>query len=331
MRGLRNIGMAAASAGLACAFAAHALHAHAIESMPAIGNPPAQPAPMPAPGVPGALAGQDARHGVLYRVSRGKGVAYLFGTVHVGQPGMSVLGDRTMQAFARSHTLVLEVDLRDRAALVAAVAGHGMYADGDTLDRHLSAGAMAALRQTLGRLGMRFDEIAKMKPWMAANLLIAAELGGKGYASGMGTEASLLELAGASKPVAALESADEQFALFERLSESDQERYLVETLRESDSGKALDRAERLLAAWRAADGTALERIMQEALAEDTVTARFLKSTLLGARNVGMASRLEALLAADSSLFVAVGALHLVGDNGLPVLLQRRGYAVRRID
>ena len=44
----------------------------------------------------------------------------------------------------------------------------------------------------------------------------------------------------------------------------------------------------------------------------------------------MAAQIDQLMGKGGVLFVGVGLLHLLGDNGLPQLLGQRGYLVERV-
>ncbi len=72
-----------------------------------------------------------------------------------------------------------------------------------------------------------------------------------------------------------------------------------------------------------------------ALAEgrtDAALTRKFEAEVLVKRNHRMADRIVALRtsAPDERLFVAVGALHLVGPDNIPQLLQARGYEIDRV-
>jgi uncharacterized protein YbaP (TraB family) len=52
--------------------------------------------------------------------------------------------------------------------------------------------------------------------------------------------------------------------------------------------------------------------------------------LLDDRNPGLADAIDAQHASGHNVFAAVGSLHMIGPNGLPALLARRGYEVERV-
>ncbi len=64
--------------------------------------------------------------------------------------------------------------------------------------------------------------------------------------------------------------------------------------------------------------------------EVSFSSKFLQRVLLDERNPNMANKIEALLKTDKKTFVAVGALHLIGAQGVPALLQQRGYEVEKL-
>ncbi len=268
---------------------------------------------------------------MLYRIRHRGNTAYLFGTIHVGLPAFYPLDPQVTGALESAGKLVLELDVRNDAPFQAALKKHGLYAEGDAIERHLSPDDLAQLRNTLRQFDIPFENIRHMKPWIVANLLIGLDLERNGYQRSDGIEMFLASFATRqSKAVQELESADYQMSLFDGMTDTTQEQYLRENLAELGDGQAMKRSQVLIDAWANADGKALDDIVRELPNEKTATAEFTRSVLLDKRNPEMASKIEALLKNDKTSFVGVGLLHLVGEKGLPNLLRERGYEVEKL-
>lgn len=279
---------------------------------------------------PAAAQATSVTHrGTLYRIRHSHRSVWLFGTVHVGTPEFSSLGPEATQALAASSRIALELDVRDDAAFQSALQKHGLYSGNDQLNAHLSAATLTLLQVELNRAGVPYANVARMKPWLLANLLVGLQLERAGYERRNGVETWLAAQAEA-KPLFELESADYQMSLFDGMSAAEQEQYLREQLAELGSGETLRRSRELIAAWANADGKAQERALTEGLSEKTLSADFMRRTLLEKRNPEMATRIEDLLKKEGDAFVAVGLLHLLGENGIPALLKRRGYEVEKV-
>lgn len=282
---------------------------------------------------PTANAQQAAaqNRGVLYRVSHHGNTSYLFGTVHVGQAAFYPLEPQVTRALSAADKLVLEVDIRDMATVQQALVRHGMYPDGQTIHQHLSATSLEKLKQALQVAGIPFEAVARMKPWMIANLLIVQSMARAGYPAEEGLELYFLSVAKKeNKAVQSLETADYQLSLFNGLSDAQQEKYLQENLKQLADGSAIKKGLSLITAWQHADNKALEAALLEMQNEESTSAKFLQRVLLDERNPNMANKIESLLKNDKRTFVAVGALHLIGDKGVTALLQRRGYKVEKL-
>ena len=269
--------------------------------------------------------------GVLYRVSHRGNASYLFGTVHVGQAAFYPLEPQVTRALSAADKLVLEVDVRDIATLQQAVMQHGIYPEGQTLDQHLSADSLDKLKQALQVAGIPFENVARMKPWMVTNLLIVQAMARAGYPTEQGIELYFLSVAKKEKKaVQQLETADYQLSLFNGLSDVQQEEYLQENLVQLASGSSLKKGLDLITAWQHADNKALEAALLEMQNEQSTSAQFLQRVLLDERNPNMANKIAELLKTDKRSFAAIGALHLIGNKGVPALLQQRGYKVEKL-
>lgn len=278
-----------------------------------------------------AAQAEAPRRGSLYRVRHQGNTGYLFGTIHVGKAAFFPLEPEVTQALSRASMLVLEIDIRNSAPFQIAMQKHGMYADDDTIEQHLSADTLAQLQQSLRGFGIAFDQVRRMKPWLVANMLIGLDLERHGYQRSHGIEVFLLSLADRqAMAVQELESAEYQMALFDRMPDNMQEQYLRENLVELGDGNALKKAQALIDAWASANGDELEALLRESMNEKTVSSEFTHRVLLEERNPKMASRIESLLKGGGTTFVGVGLLHLLGETGLPSLLRQRGYEVEKL-
>jgi uncharacterized protein YbaP (TraB family) len=271
------------------------------------------------------------KRGILYRVRHQRNTAYLFGTIHVGQPAFFPLETEVTRALTQASKLVVEIDIRSTEPFHEALNKHGLYAEGDSIEWHLSAESLEQLRQALAKFAIPFEAIARTKPWLVSNILIALELERNGYQRSHGIEVFLLSFASEqAKTVQELESADYQLSLYNDMTEMEQENYLRENLAQILDGSGLKKAQALIDAWAAANGTAFDDLLQESLNEKTTSSAFLHRVLLDKRNPAMAEKIEAYLKNDEATFVGVGLLHLLGENGLPMLLRRKGYEVEKL-
>ncbi|MDY7576408.1 TraB/GumN family protein [Actimicrobium sp. CCI2.3] len=267
--------------------------------------------------------------GTLYRATQQDHTVWLFGTVHVGQASFYPLEPIVMRALAEADQLVLELDPTDQPALQAAFARHATLVPPQTIGQVLSTETQRQLQQVLDRLGVMPSAVAGMQPWAIANLLLATTLERSGYAREQGIETYLQQHA-PGKPVVALESADYQLGLFDELDATQQEQYLLECLESLLNGKSAQQAATMMDAWGRADGAALQRLIEEELAESTVTAHFTRRVLLDQRNPRLAASIARLGQHGTTQFVAIGLLHLTGPDSVPSLLARRGYRVEKI-
>ena len=273
-----------------------------------------------------------ARHqGGFYRISGQGRVAYLFGTIHVGQRSFYPLAPEAERALAGADLLVVELDTRADAAFLRAVDRHGRYPAGQDLRRRLDPDTLLRLRTALHAQGVSLASMAHLKPWLVANLLLGMRLERAGFRRSEGVEQIMLARARQrGTRVDELESAEAQLALFDSMNDIESARYLRETLDGLDDGSILRRAGRVIEAWRSGDAAALDALLPDATAGASTTADFTRRKLLGRRNPDMAAHIDTLMGRGGVIFVGVGLLHLLGENGLPALMAQRGYLVERV-
>lgn len=274
---------------------------------------------------------QAPARGLFYEVRKGGQTAYLFGTVHLGRPDFYPLDLATTRALVQSSELVVELDATQADKVQAALLQYAILPRGQTLGAVLPPELDKRLHVQLDALGVPKNAVQPVKPWMAGLTLLTALIQKMGYDPGYATDFYLIELARQfGKPVTELESADEQFTLFDRLPHQDQLVYLDELLGLLEKHQAQTDLEALIAAWLDNDAQALQQLSLKSLRDSPRSAAWMERVLFSERNSRMASKIDQMVVAGHTPFVAVGALHLTGETGLPALLEARGYRVTNL-
>lgn len=274
-----------------------------------------------------------AERGALFKVSNGANALYLYGTIHAGRPDYYPLEPRIREAMAAAPTLALEVDMNgDQAAIAAAMMKHGMFPAGTQGLGGLPAERRVRIEAALRKQGIEPAMVAQLKPWMLVATLAVVEGMKLGYDPKLGVDAHLAELARASGKtrVTELESMEFQAALFSRMPVEEQWKMLEESLDDMASGRQERETRELFAAYEGADQAALDRIAKRMEEDNTVSGKFMREVLMVERNAPMADKVVSLLGREQNAVVAVGLLHLVGKDGVPELLRKRGVKVERV-
>lgn len=257
---------------------------------------------------------------LLWQVRSETATVYLLGSVHVASREMYPLDPRIQQAFAKSDALVLEtpMDAAAQRRAAALMQQTGLYAPPDSLDNHLDANTLVQLEQALAALGLPKQAVLPMKPWLASMTLTMLKLQTLGYRTELGIDRHFHELAG-DKQIGALETIEEQVALFGEMPEATQIGALKNAL--AQLHELDDLMKRTVAAWRRGDGEAIDALLIEPSRK-----RFpeLHRRLLADRNRRIAQTIEGYLKGKGTTFVVVGSGHLVGKSSIVRLLEARG-------
>ena len=267
-----------------------------------------------------------AEPGLLFEIDAteaGGAPCYLFGTIHSEDPRVLALTAPTQAAFDRSAVFIMET-IPDTQAVIRAMMAM-VYTDGRGLAGVAGRPLYDQTVKALAERGMAEEAIKDYKPWAAATLLGMPEAG-----TGEFLDIRLYKAAlAAGKHVQGLESIEEQLAVFDTLTEEDQIALLRETL---EARATLPEVfARLLEAYLSRDLARLERLGDEYLGrgDPQLAARF-RHAALEARNQHMTDRMLAYLRVGGC-FIAIGALHLPGEEGVLSRLARAGYAPRALD
>lgn len=250
--------------------------------------------------------------------------AYLLGSLHVLTADFYPLSATINKAFAESKTLVEEVDIdemNDPMIMMAALS-KAMLTDGRTLDQVIAPGLFAEVKTRAEKAGLPMMAIQRMKPWLVSIALMAPSLQAAGFKPELGIDRHFFDRAKDSgMKRQALETMAFQLDQFDTLSPKLQEALLKSTIEDLDT--QVSGVKDMAQAWTFGNVAAIEKLTLTSLQE----APELYQRLLVDRNRNWIPHVEACIKDSSGCFVVVGAAHLVGPDGLPVLLAKKGYRV----
>ena len=283
--------------------------------------PPPAGVPTPAQINQAMLAARD--RGALWRFSKDGGHGYLYGTIHVGKLDWAMPGRAVFRALADAETIVLEADPLD-AAFHAGVTAPAQPHEAPALPAPL----VARLSRQAARTCTSWERLQRMPPMMIAATLTLLDAAWEGFHAEYASEMVLAGYArGANKPLAALETTAIQRAAINN-GQPDEQLATIETLLAGlERGTARKELVTVAEAWARGDLDAL----RHALGDLDAAERDSVERMVVPRNPAMATSIETLHAAGRRVFVAVGILHMVGNAGLPRLLQERGFTVERME
>ena len=274
---------------------------------------------------------------LLWKVSDDDNSLYLLGSFHLLKPEDYPLSRDVDDAFADAEKLVFEIPPEELGspALGMQMGQAALRTDGTQLDSELPEATRAALAAwtqknaaELQKLQMAPQTLQLFEPWFVALMVSIVEMGKAGLDPTLGLDSNLAQKANqAGKPTSGLETGAEQIAFLDGMERAEQVQFLQEALKSADEGVA--EIEKLHAAWRAGD----ERVLWDEMAID-MRKQFPKlyQRVNVERNDAWVPKLEARLQAPGTddVLVVVGALHLLGEDGVVEKLRAKGYEVERL-
>lgn len=251
----------------------------------------------------------------FYKIEYQGRTAYLLGSVHVGLTDFYPMAKQIEQHFEAASALVVEADVT-KADIYSLIQQYGQS------PQPLDAVTQSMLTQFCQRQTPYCQGIERMSPWLQSMQLSLARFSLLGYLPQFGVDSTLMAKNG-DRPIYELESVEFQLALMASFDHQTQSTMIKESIELPD-----DELHALIAAWRQGDDVKLAQIMAEQSNLDDNNAFIDK--LLWQRNVTMAKNIMNLLAqtpSTQSLFIVIGAGHLVGDKSVPENLISHGASI----
>lgn len=250
--------------------------------------------------------------------------AWLFGTIHALHDPVDWRSGKVEAALKDSDRLLVEVARIEQAPAIFAELSRSPGLP--PLRERLSPEMRATFDAVTARYKLDPAAFDGLETWAAALALQQAIAAAEGIENENGVDRALVADYADERmgQVEEFEGARRQLTIFDTLAEPDQRVLLESVLRDGAAPQGNDRA--IQQGWARGDLGPIQAETERGFLNDPE----LREALLTGRNRDWAKQLAALLKRGAHPFVAVGAGHMAGPEGLPALLAAQGYRVTRI-
>ena len=288
-----------------------------------------QPKPV-APAAAAAPAAKGTERPLLWKVSDADNDVYLLGSFHLLKPDDYPMPADIDRAFDDAESLLFEVDPREMTApeTVAMMQKYMAYDNGQSLSKVLPKVTLDRLATLVSASGSSVQALEQSEPWAVSLGLVIGVSQAMGFKPDLGLDRHLMDRAAkAGKPAGGLETVDDQMKAMDAVPYAEQAQGLDEFLQ--DPKKAMQQLQDMHAWWRAGDVERLDKDMRAEMAAKTPQSYKLLDV---DRNNAWLPQIEKRLTGSKSddTLVVVGALHLLGADGLVEKLKAKGYKVERV-
>lgn len=261
-----------------------------------------------------------AKTQLLYRIS-GKDLkqdSYLFGTIHTMPKEDFEMPKKVMDAVKTCATIALEIDIDMSMSEKIEMAKMTMIPNGETLKNHMSDSSYLKLKSycidSLGWKESKFEQYAHLKPFFFSSLVLQEKIGKQ-----KSFEMEFDKLAKKyKKPLIGLETAMYQMETIDRISIKDQVQFM-------DDFSNMSEFDTMFKLYEQEDINGLYNLIA---AETNMLPEF-NHWFLDVRNANWIPVIEKQISKEAT-FIAVGAGHLGGTNGVLELLKKQGYTLTGI-
>ncbi len=265
----------------------------------------------------------NAQNSLLWRIS-GNGLekpSYIFGTIHLIPKDDYFFTETMKEKFDSCENLVLEIDINLSLAEQINAAKQMMFPDGKTLKDYMTENEFSRfktyLSDSLGIKESTFKQIQRIKPLFSSGLILRDLTGKtKTYEEEFNKRAKKNKM-----KISGLETLQFQMDLINNISIEDQVKMLLE---DDMKTNPLDDYKKLLSFYKAQNLDSLKVLINSDDSMAELGDKFLKD-----RNADWISKIEKLISKNSS-FIAVGAGHLAGNDGVLNLLRQKGYIIEPV-
>lgn len=276
-----------------------------------------------------ATAAPAVAQPAVWAVKDADSTIYFLGTVHLLKPDTEWRSEKLDAAIAEAQELWLELPTTDtekmQGEMLALVARYGM-APTQRLSKDLTREEMKVLDEAARLSGLTAAQLDIFRPWFAALTISTAAITHAGYDPTSGVDSRIEGIFGErSITPKGLETAEEQIKVFANMTREAELDYLRQTIK--DYKEAPTQLDEMVANWVAGDIAAMEEMFVTEMKEEDAA---LYDAILTKRNASWVVKIEEMLKGSGTIFVAVGAGHLIGPDSVIAMLDAKGIKAERV-
>ena len=263
----------------------------------------------------------------LWQVDGDTNSVFILGSIHLLRNSDYPIPSIIYGAYDEAEVLIMELDMDDMDPMQtqALVRELGLIADPKSVEDVIGERAYAQAAALADDLQIPLTMLAGSKPWLAAVMVETLILTRVGFDPMQGIEMHLMTKAGNDgKEILGFETERQQLEMLDGLSLAAQREMLLQTLK--DGSRIEELLDDIIDAWRQGDTT----YMEQTLLSDMSGYDELYDTIVVDRNRDWVQQIDELLDDSDDYLVVVGTMHLVGKDGVPQLLQKRGFEVTQM-
>ncbi|NNC46933.1 MAG: TraB/GumN family protein [Sphingomonas sp.] len=284
----------------------------ASDSAPALGN----------------VAAEGQVDPAVWKLSDEDTTVYLLGTFHLLPKDLEWRTDTIDAALAASDEIYFEIedDLRDPSAIMPLIQSMAIDPTQPSLAERIGDENAARVAELLTPAGIPAQALNIMENWFIALTLSSVTAMKFGYDTDSGVEIVLRgDVDERGLPVKGLETAEEQLGHLDGMSAEAQTMFLTESLVPDEEMRAT--LDGMLESWKRGDIDGIAATFNEG----APIGSEVRQALLTNRNADWTGDIVERMGQPGTVFVAVGAGHLVGDDSVINMLAEKGYVATRID
>ena len=277
--------------------------------------------------LPSAAYADEGDRLPVWQIDGEQNRVYLLGSIHLLREQDYPLPAAFDSVYADADTLIMELDMDDMDPVESQTLANemGLIQDGRTLRDLLGDDTYAEAESLAEASQIPLSLLAGAEPWFAAMNVEVMLLMRMGFNPNYGVETYFADrAANDGKEILGLETMRQQLGFLDGLSAEAQRDMFMQALSEgADLREIMDAT---ITAWRTGDVA----FMENELLGDMEQYAELNQIIVVDRNIDWTHQIEALLDDEVDYLIVVGTLHLVGEEGVPELLEARGHRVTQL-